>query len=310
MKELRKALEEYFTVRRALGFKLRGPGSALHKFVSFLERKRSSFITTKLALCWATQPANVQPVRWAKRLGMVRLFAHYHSAADPRTEIPPKGLLPYRYRRKPPYIYSQGEIIKLLKAAKRLPSKIGLRPKTYYTLLGLIVVTGMRISEIISLNNDDVNLDQAVLTIRKTKFRKTRLVPIHSSTQRKLQQYIRLRNKIHPKLKNQSFFVSDIGIRLTDSTVRWTFVRLSRKTGLRKPSDSHGPRLHDLRHRFAVETILGWYRKNVDVERHMPELSTFLGHVNVTDTYWYLSASPELLQLAAERLNHTKGELS
>ena len=306
MKKLRKALEEYLRVRRTFGFKLRMAGDALHKFVSFLERKKSSVITTKLSLSWATQLSNVQPAQWANHLGMVRQFAMYHSATDSRTEIPPEGLLPYKYHRKPPYIYSESEIIKLFKAAKRLPSQTGLKPKTYVTLLGLLAVTGMRISEIINLNNDDVNQEQGVLTIRQTKFGKTRLVPIHSSTQRMLRQYIRFRDKIHPKQKTPNFFVSERGTRLRYDIVHRTYVQLSRKIGLRGSSDSHGPRLHDFRHRFAVKTILGWYRKNVDVERHMPELSTYLGHTHVSGTYWYLSATPELLRLAAKRLDRKK----
>ena len=306
MKKLRKALEEYLTIRRTLGFKLRLAGAALLKFVSFLEQEKSSVITTNLALRWATQIANVQSAQWANRLGMARQFAKYRSATDSRTEIPPEGLLPYKYHRKPPYIYSDAEIIKLLKSAQRLPSPTGLRPKTYVTLFGLIAVTGMRISEIIGLNNDDVNLNQGVLTIRQTKFGKTRLIPIHSSTQRKLRQYVRFRDKIYPKQKIPNFFVSELGTRLRDDIVRWTYVRLSRKIGLRGQSDSHGPRLHDFRHRFAVKTILGWYRKNIDVERHMPELSTYLGHTHVNDTYWYLSATPELLQLVAKRLDRKK----
>lgn len=303
MSQLQKALEEYLAVRRALGFKLRDTGDALHNFVSFMEHIGASSITTKLALQWAQQPV-AQPAHWAKRLGMVRLFAQYLSAENHQTEIPPQGLLPHRFRRKPPYIYKDDEIRRLIKAAKELPSIIGLRPYTYSTLIGLLVVTGMRISEITALDREDVDLTQGILTIRQTKFGKSRLVPIHPSTQEALQNYASRRNLIYPKPKTPSFFLSDQNTRLTVWIVRWTFVRLSRQIGLRGPDDRYGPRLHDFRHGFAVRTLLNWYRTGVDVERHLPELSTYLGHVHVTDTYWYLSATPELLRLAAERLEH------
>ena len=309
MSELRKALEEYLTIRRALGYKLRLLGAALHHFVSFLERRKATVITIDLALCWARQPEEAMPAQWANRLGMVRRFAQYRSATDPRTEIPPQGLLPDRYRRTAPYTYRDNEIAELLKAAAKLPSPTGLRPQTYSTLLGLLTVTGMRISEAIGLDTDDVDWSQGVLTIRQTKFGKSRLVPVHPSTQRILRHFAQCRDRLYPKPRSPGFFVSERGDRLTDWTMRWTFIRLSRQIGLRGPSDRRGPRLHDLRHRFAIETLLKWYREGVDVERHIPELTTYLGHGHVTDTYWYLTATPELLRLAAMRLDAPKGDL-
>lgn len=309
MSELQEALDEYLAVRRALGFKLSDEGRILPKFVRFIDCEGASFITTQLALRWATQPKNAQPVHWARRLSMVRLFAQHHSATDPRTEIPPWDLLPYTYRRKAPYIYTDKEIAQLIKAAERLPSPTGLRSKTYSTLFGLLVVTGMRISEAVGLNDEDVDFEQSVLTIRGTKFGKSRLLPIHSSTAHVLRRYTRQRDRVHAKPKTPSFLVSDCGTRLTHCTVRWTFVRLSHQIGLRGPSDTHGPRLHDFRHTLAVRTLVDWFRAGVDVEQHLPELATYLGHVHVTDTYWYLSATPELLQLAAKRLDYTEGEL-
>jgi len=309
MSGLRKALEEYLAVRRALGFKLRLAGAALEKFVSFLDQERAAVITTELALRWAMQPAEVQPEQWANRLSMVRGFALYRSGTDPKTEIPPQGLLPYRYRRKRPYIYNDSEIRQLLKAAERLPSATGLRAKAYSTLFGLLAVTGMRISEVIGLDDGDVDWADGVLTVRESKFGKSRLVPMHPSTRGALRQYARSRNRIYPKPKSQSFFVSDRGVRLTDCTVRWTFVRLSHQIGLRSPSDRRGPRLHDFRHRFAVQTLTDWYRGGVDVEKHMAELAAYLGHAHVTDTYWYLTATPELLRLAATRLDNPGGVL-
>jgi site-specific recombinase XerD len=307
MNDLHAALDEYLTVRRTLGFKLRDEGTALPKFLHFLEKKGASYITTDLALQWATQPQNVLPSHWARRLTMVRIFAQFRSAVDRRTEIPPQGLLPYRYRRKTPYIYDDEEISRLLKAAIHLQSATALRALTYTTLFGLIASTGMRISEPIALDCKDVDLTQAILTIRCSRFGKTRLVPIHSSTVDKLEEYSRLRSRIFIRPKSPSFFVSERGTRLTHWSVRYTFVKLSHEIGLRAPHDSHGPRVHDMRHTFAVKTLLRWYQTGVDVERHIPKLATYLGHTHVNDTYWYISAVPELLSLATMRLDTIEG---
>lgn len=306
MSELRAALEDYLAVRRGLGFKLRLPGSWLQDFVSFAEQEGSHFITTKLALRWAQKTTNAQPAQWANRLGMVRQFAQYRSATDPRTEIPPQGLLPHRYRRKAPYIYRDEEIRTLIDAAKQLPSSSGLRPWTFSTLFGLIAVTGTRVGEPIALNREDVDLSRGDIFIHQTKFGKSRLVPVHPSTQKVLQEYARRRDAIYPCPKTPSFFLSERGTRLTDGMVRWTFVKISHQIGLRGPTDRRGPRLQDLRHTFTVRTIMRWYRAGLDVEQHLPELSTYLGHAHVAGTYWYLSATPELLQLVAKRQQHTK----
>lgn len=309
MSELRKALEEYLAIRRALGFALRLAGRLLHKFVDFAEQENASFITTDLALRWATQPRNCQPVQWGNRLSMARGFARYHQATDPRTEVPPEGLFPMRYPRKAPYLYTDDEIVRLLEAAQKLPSPKGLRAPTYCTLLGLLAVTGMRVSEALALDREDVDLTQSLLIVRQTKFGKSRWVPIHPTTCAALLQYVRARDEVFPKPTTTSFFLSEDGTRLTDCTVRKTFIKLSRRIGLRGPEDSHGPRIHDLRHRFAVRTLQDWYREGRDVEQHLPELSAYLGHAHVRDTYWYLTATPKLLQLAARRLDAEKGAL-
>jgi integrase len=299
---LREALEEYLKVRRMFGFKLRIPGSLLRTFVSYAEREGASCITRELAVKWATQPKNCQPCQWANRLSMVRTFARYVSALDPRTEIPLEGLLPHRYHRKSPYLYTDEQIARLIEAARQLLSPQGLRAATYATLFGLLAVTGMRMSEPIALDRDAADLTRGILTVRRTKFGKTRIVPIHASTLEELRHYAELRDRLCPRVQTPSFFVSERGTRLTEWSVRWTFVHLSRQIGLRGPDASRGPRLHDLRHGFAVETLIRWYRAGVDVEQHLPELSTYLGHVHVHDTYWYISAVPELLQLATQRL--------
>jgi integrase len=235
----------------------------------------------------------------------VRRFARYVSALDPGTEIPPQGLLPYRFRRTQPYLYADEEIAHLIEAAKKLRSRQGLRAATYATLFGLLAVTGMRMSEPLAFDRDDVDLARGILTVRRTKFGKSRILPVHASTREALRRYRAVRDRICPRA--QSFFVSERGKRLTSERVWWTFVRLSHQIGLRGPADRHGPRLHDLRHRFAVQTLLGWYRAGLNVEQHLPELSAYLGHAHVTDTYWYISAVPELLQLATLRLEGKEG---
>jgi integrase/recombinase XerD len=289
MKDLEITLNEYLDLRRALGFKLRDEGSVLPLFLNFLRENDAEVITTELALRWATKPERVLPAYWTRRLGMIRLFAQFRSGVDPRTEVPPQGLLPYRYQRKSPYIYNDGEISRLLQAAGRLKSEVGLRALTVSTLLGLIAVTGMRIQEPLALDREDVELERGLLTVRRTKFGKSRLIPVHASTAAALREYERIRDRIVKKPKSPSFFLSEQGTRLTQWCVRWTFVKLSHEIGLRRPNDSHGPRLHDFRHTFAVKTLLKWYRTGVEVERHMPELATYLGHRHVSDTYWYIS---------------------
>ena len=245
----------------------------------------------------------MQHAEWARRLSFVRLFARYRSATDPRTQIPPDGLLPYRPKRAQPYLYSAKEIKNLLDAALSLPAQGGLRPWTYHCLFGLLTVTGMRIGEARNLDIQDVDLRTGVLTIRNTKFRKSRLIPIHESTSHVLEDYIERRNRLWDARPVSSYlFVSNWGNRLDGGEIHRTFYALSRQIGLRGQNDSRGPRLHDLRHRFAVMTLLYWYRSSEDVERRLPYLSAYLGHVHVSNTFWYLSAWPELMREAMSRL--------
>jgi integrase/recombinase XerD len=301
---LEQALTDYLSIRRSLGFRLREPETSLRNFVAFLRAEGASYITRELALRWATQPSTVQPATWAWRLSMVRRFATWHSATEPRTEIPPAALLPHRYRRKPPHIYSDEEIKKLLCRTQQLPSLKGLRARTYTTLFGLLVATGMRVNEAVSLERPDVNLDLGILYIRRTKFGKSRYVPVHPSTIDALKKYAEARDCIFPAPLTPAFFISERGCRITDCMARYTFAKVSQQVGLRPTAKGHGrgPRLHDMRHRFAACTLIHWYRTGCDVERELPKLATYLGHVHVNDTYWYLEAVPELLQLATERL--------
>jgi integrase/recombinase XerD len=301
MSPLHTTLTHYLDVRRALGFKLQETGTLLHQFVHFVHQEGATYITTDLALRWATQPQRTHPAHWARRLGMVRRFAQYCRALDTRTEVPPPGLLPYRYRRQPPYIYNEQEITRLLAAARQLPSVTGLRSCTYATLLGLLAVTGMRLSEALHLDRTDVELTHGHLTIRQTKFGKTRWIPLHPSTRDALHQYAHSRDQRWATPHTPRFFLSERGTPLTVWSVRQTFVTLSHQIGLRGATDRHGPRLHDLRHTFAVRTLLAWYRTGVNVEQRLPTLTAYLGHTHVNDTYWYLSATPELLYEVTQR---------
>jgi integrase/recombinase XerD len=306
MNTLREAVGTYLDMRRGLGFKLREAGRALADFVSFLDEHHASYITQALALAWAQQPSHTQPAHWAQRLSFARGFARYRSATDPRTQIPSQGLLPFQPKRARPFLYSDDNIRNLLRAALRIECRYErgkLRPWVYYCLFGLLSVSGLRLGEACNLELQDVDLKTAVLTIRGAKFGKDRLVPLHRSTCAVLAKYIAKRQR-HWKGRAVSsyLFVSSWGNRLDTGDVHRTFYTLSKQIGLRGPSDKYGPRIHDLRHRFATMTLLRWYRSGKDVERRLPFLSAYLGHVHVSDTYWYLSAWPELMQQAMSRL--------
>ena len=303
MRTPQQAVVDYLSLRRSLGFKLEKHDVCLREFISFLKKKGTSRITTKLALQFATRHRSQQPAEWAARLSIVRGFACYRSGADPATEIPPHGLLTNRPPRARPYLYSEDEIHRLLTAAGDLSSSIcSLRPRTYYCLLGLLVVTGMRLGEVMNLQLQDIDWSEGVLTIRNTKFGKSRLIPLHPSTQKILAEYAKHRDRFFAGRPVQYFFVSGRGNRLNKGDIHRTFYVLSRQIGLRGPFASRGPRLHDFRHRFAVETLLGWYRCGEEPERRLPVLSTYLGHSHVTDTYWYLTNTPELMAAAGKLL--------
>jgi len=302
MTSLLEAVQNYLRLRRSLGFKLRCTGLHLLRFAAFAESRGAEYVTTSLALEWAMQPADRQPSTWAERMKAIRVFARYQHVLDLRTEVPPPGLLPYRPQRAKPYLYSDQEIRRLLSATRQLRSSVGIRPHTYRCLVGLLAASGLRISEALALQPVDVDLKTGILTIRESKFRKSRLVPIHRSTIAPLRQYAAHCDSLFPVPKRSTFFISDLGRALEVSAVRRTFYELSRWARLRLGPVNRGPRLHDFRHRFAVQTMIRWYRAGEDVQRRLPILSTYLGHAHVGDTYWYLTQCPELMQWACQRL--------
>lgn len=313
MNTLRKAVQEYLALRRGMGYKMHDAGLLLPRFVDFLEQRQAQYITVRLALEWVEQSHTIQPAERARRLCFVRGFARYRSGADARTEIPPVELMPYRSTRARPYLYSEQEVQGLLEAALKLPTprrSSALRPWVFYCLLGLLSVTGLRISEALDLKLDDVDLDQGVLTIRAAKLGRSRLVPLHPSTCALLAQYLRRREQFVRKRGNGHVFVSTHGTRLDIGRVHRAFYALSRQTGLRAAGASKGPRLHDFRHRFAVLTLIRWYESGEDAARRLPLLSTYLGHVYVAGTYWYLSSCPELMTHVMARLERRWGEPS
>jgi integrase/recombinase XerD len=301
MRPLGVELSRYLTIRRAVGFKLARAELLLADYLRYLETIGAQVITTDNAMAWACLPPDGAASWWGQRLSVVRAFARHLHAIDPAHEVPPVGLLPARSQRAVPYLYSDTDIAALMAAARELSSP--LRAATFETLVGLLVVTGLRIGEALRLDRHDVDLDDGVLHIRQTKFGKSRQVPLHPSTVDAMATYARRREQLCPRPQDPSFFISTAGTRLLYCNVHLTWQGLVDRAGLQPRSARCRPRPHDIRHSFAVRTLLGWYRHGVDVEAHMPLLSTYLGHVHPANTYWYLSAAPELLSLVATRLD-------
>jgi integrase len=299
---LRRALAAYLRTRRALGFKSKRDGELLPQFVAYLDERGASFVTTAAAVAWAAQPRDAAPAWWTQRLVVVRGFAKYLQTIEPRTEVPALDHLPHHRTRSAPYVYSTADVTALLSATDTLRSP--LRATTYKTLLGLVAVTGMRVGEVVALDERDVDRRRATLVIRKTKFDKSREVPLHGSTVEALDRYRRERDRLAPRKRSSSFFISTVGKRLIYNNVHETFLRLVYAAGLGKRRPR--PTIHDLRHSFAIQTVLGWYRDGVDVEARLPILSTYLGHVGPSSTYWYLTAVPELLEAATIRLERSR----
>jgi integrase/recombinase XerD len=303
MSPLRQALADYLSVRRALGSKLDRAEKLLDQFVGYLELQHADVVTVEHAVAWATQPD--RSGWWhAMRLSTVRRFAAYLRNIDNRTQIPPPGLIAHGKHRATPYLYSEAEIHALVQAAGRLPSPA--YAATYPALISLLVVTGMRFGEAIGLDVDDFDPDAGVLTVRDGKFGKSRLLPLHPSTTDGLRHYLTQRQQLlrsKDLLDGGVLFVSNAGTRLDHSRAQRTWRKVRTSAGLVPRSGNCRPRIHDLRHSFAVATLLDWYRRGEDVPALLPRLSTYLGHADPKHTFWYLSAAPELLALAGQRLD-------
>jgi integrase len=304
MTALRQTAGEYLAMRRALGFKLTTQGRQLMSFIEYCEARGAGHVTTELALGWATNTSqgSRDEVYQSRRLMVVRIFARHLAALDPATEVPPEDMLPHHYRRIAPYLYSPGEITALMAAAGKLTPP--LRAATWQTLIGLLAVTGMRQSEARHLDRDQVDLHAGVLTVADSKFGKARLQFLHPTTVAALRRYQRRRDRWCPAPADASFFISTRGTRLNTHTITHAFAALLDNAGIAAPPGRRRPRLHDLRHSFTVASLLEFYRDGGDVAARLPLLSTWLGHVDPKSTYWYLQAVPELLTLAANRLEH------
>jgi integrase len=305
MNALDEILRDYLALRRALGFKFERAQHLLPDFVAFVQQSDSHVITTPLALVWATRSKRASGRWWTVRLSLVRGFARFAHTRDPRTEIPAPDLLPSVKQRARPHIYSDEQVQALLAATARIENPF--RAHTYRTLIGLLASTGIRVGEAIALDRNDLDLDQAVLTIRDGKFGKAREVPLHATTVDALEGYARSRTRRFRRATSAAFLASLSGTRLFYKNVHFAFLRLLAWAGLADLCPR--PRIHDLRHTFAVRTLIDWYESGVDIETRLPVLSTFLGHVNPSTTYWYLSAIPELMETAMRRLEASLGEL-
>jgi integrase len=295
-------VEDYVAMRRGLGYRLRGQASYLRGFAGFLDRNgHHGPIPLALSIDWAASTSSVDTCNPARRLAVVRGFLRHLAALDGATEVPQPGLLGPTGRRTPPHVYSDGEITSLLRAAAGLTPRDGLRPHCYVTLFGLLACTGLRISEALALSCDDVDLDRGVLTVRTGKGGKTRLVPLHPSALEPLREYATRRARYSHDGPSTAFFRTDASEHLTYAAVNSTFLRLRDRLGWTSEGRARVPRIHDLRHRMAVRRLLLWHAQGEDVDRRIAVLATYLGHVLVSDVYWYLSAVPELMDIVANR---------
>ena len=303
MSALGEHLEDYLRMRRALGFQLGLYRGRLRGFLAYLEAAGASTVTVELAVAWAWLPDGIKPITASYRLSTVRGFARYLHAIDPAHEVPPPGLLAVPRRRPAPYLYSPEDLARMLEMTRLL--RPPLRAAAYETLFGLLAACGLRIGEALALPGDDVDLDDGVLTIRHAKFGRMRLVPLHPSVTAALREYAAVRDRFCPALRTDRFFVTATGCALQRREAERVFHAITVRLGLR--TGTARPRVHDLRHTFAVHTLIDWQREGADIPALLPVLSTYLGHVEPASTYWYLSATPKLMQAAAARLEQHFG---
>jgi len=301
MTTLEQHAADYLWIRRALGFKLERAEKLLAQYLAYLKATGQDQVTVENALDWAALPtAGSRGSWWAFRLSTVRCFATYLHAIDPVHEVPPPDALPRQIRRAVPYLYTEQEIWALMAATDRLRGQ--LRRATYRTLFGLLAVTGMRVGEAIRLDRPDLDLTAGVVTVRDSKFGKSRELPLHPTTVTALRKYLRIRDTHQHADVSDALLISPAGTRLIYCNVHATFRQLRADARLRPRSSACRPRIHDLRHRFAVQTLLDWYRDGVEVQPRLPLLSTYMGHTHPRHTFWYLQAAPELMAIAGRRL--------
>jgi integrase/recombinase XerD len=300
---LREHAEEYLAMRRALGFSLTTFGFRLDSFITWLEDSGDTVITSDAAIAWATatRRGSTDPAYLARRLDVARIFARHMLVLDPATEVPPLDVLSRRYRRITPHLYPPAEITAILQAAGELSPP--LRAATWQTLLALLAATGMRVSEACRLDRGDADLDAGVLTIRDSKFGKSRDVPVHPTTAAALRGYSKVRDRLCPAVTT-AFFVSTRGTPIDSHNMPHVFADLAEAAGITTAAGRRRARIHDIRHTFTVTTLLDWHRDGGDIQARLPLLSAYLGHVDPKSSYWYMTASPELLALAAARLSH------
>lgn len=297
-------VEAYLATRRAMGFDLRIAGRQLLAFARFADQTgHRGPLTIALAVRWGQSSRRAIRLTWARRLQLLRPFMRYRAQFDPETEIVPSGLFGPVHRRLVPHIYTEVEIRALLAAAAQLPPRAGLRlrPCTYVTLFGLLACTGLRISEALALTPTDVDLQRAALTVRKTKFRKSRLVPVHPTTVVALTQYAEARRQRVSDQRIETFLLSDRGTPLDDRTVHYTFAKIRARLGWIGRGGYTWPRIHDLRHSWICHALVRAYQQQQSVDHVIDVLSTYVGHASVSDTYWYVTAIPDLLALAGQR---------
>lgn len=307
---MRTLAERYLDLRRSMGFQLKTEGQLLLQFADYVDRSgHSGPLTEELALRWSRLPSSSSRRYQARRLEVVRCFARHIAAMVPGTEVPGSRLLGPAHRRRSPYIFTARQIRILLHAAEQLGPVDSLRPLTCSTLIGLLACTGLRISEALRLQRDEVDIERGVLLIRQTKFRKSRLVPMHPSTSARIRRYATMRDE-RIWAKTTTFFVGSSGGPLPYSTFSHTFRGICRRQQWPLQQGARTPRIHDLRHTFAVQRLLMWYEQGIDVAHTVASLSTYLGHGKVTDTYWYLTGTPELMAMAAKRFERSASSRS
>lgn len=302
---LQARIDEYLAERRRLGFQLHSRDTLLAGFARYVAgRRHRGPLTIELMADWVRQGKGRRgtPETWSRRLAILRHFIRYLKQFEPDTEVPDESIFGPEPGRVAPHIYHEAEIVELLAAASKLGPRGSLRPATFETLFGLMASTGLRVSEALHLRDADVDLKQGMLTVRQTKFAKSRQLPLHPSTVAALVRYRRQRVRHVPTTDGISFFISSrgqlLGQPLSDRQTHRVFNMLRDSLGWVNRGAHEAPRLHDLRHTFAVRRMMLWHADGTDIDQMMLALSTYMGHAEIFYTYWYLTAVPELMALA------------